>query len=53
VCDIKYVLIVEKETIFFNLLSGRFCENNPEFLIVTARGYGDFITKKFLKNLLI
>lgn len=50
--DIKYVLIIEKETIFYNLLSQNFCERNPDYFIVTARGYGDYITKKFLKNLL-
>ena len=48
---IKYVVIIEKETVFFNLLSDEFIDHNPEILIVTGKGYGDYCTKNFLKKL--
>lgn len=49
--EIKFILIVEKETIFFNLLENNLFKNIfPNCLIITGKGYPDFITKVFVKK---
>lgn len=42
VCRTRYVLIVEKDTIFFELLNKNFIGEFPEFALVTAKGFGDY-----------
>ena len=50
--EIKFILIVEKETIFFNLLENNYFKNIfPNCLIITGKGYPDFITKVFIKKI--
>lgn len=48
---LRFVLVVEKETVFFSLLSQNFLASFPDALLVTGRGYPDFTTKRFLKQL--
>jgi len=51
----KCVLIVEKETIFHNIISHEDFKRifNLEFIVVTGKGYSDYLTKFFLKRLSI
>ena len=50
--EIKFILIVEKETLFFNLLENNYFKNIfPNCLIITGKGYPDFITKVFIKKI--
>ena len=49
--DFEYVLIVEKETCFYDLLSADFHTHFPNIFLVTAKGYPDYHTKEFIKNL--
>ena len=49
--NVRFVVVIEKETVFFNLLSEGFVERNPGVLIVTGKGYADYCSKFFLKKL--
>lgn len=49
--NIRGVLIVEKESFFFNLLSLNFFNYFPDLLLVTGKGYPDFQTREFLIGL--
>ncbi|KJP87205.1 hypothetical protein AK88_03122 [Plasmodium fragile] len=46
--DVKYVLIVEKETIFFRLLQSDFISNYGPCILITARGFPDLNTRQLL-----
>ncbi|ANQ10791.1 Type IIB DNA topoisomerase [Plasmodium coatneyi] len=46
--DVKYVLIVEKETIFFRLLQSDFISNYGPCILITARGFPDINTRQLL-----
>ena len=48
----KFVLVVEKETVFFELLANQLCSNFPlgSCLLITGRGYPDYLTRRFLKD---
>ena len=47
-----FVLIVEKETLFFNLVGNyQFYSKFPNAIIITGKGYPDYITKIFIKKL--
>lgn len=48
----KFILIVEKETIFNNLISNEiFIREFPHFILVTGKGYSDYLTRLFIKRL--
>lgn len=44
----KFVLIVEKDSIFQRLMDEEFTKQFPEAILVTGRGYPDFCTINFL-----
>lgn len=47
----KFILVVEKETIFFNLInSEKYTQIFSNSIIVTGKGYPDYITKFFIKR---
>ena len=47
-----FVLIIEKETLFFNLIGNyKFFKKFPNSIIITGKGYPDYITKVFIKKL--
>ncbi|XP_038974937.1 meiotic recombination protein SPO11-1 isoform X2 [Phoenix dactylifera] len=46
----KYVLVVEKETVFQRLANDQFCERN-HCIVITGRGYPDVPTRRFLRHL--
>ncbi|GAW83552.1 meiotic recombination protein SPO11 [Plasmodium gonderi] len=46
--DVKYVLIIEKETIFFKLLQSNFISNYGPCILITARGFPDLNTRQLL-----
>ncbi|EUD69029.1 hypothetical protein C922_00721 [Plasmodium inui San Antonio 1] len=46
--DVKYVLIVEKETVFFRLLQSDFISNYGPCILITARGFPDLNTRQLL-----
>lgn len=50
--QIRYVLVVEKETVFSDLLSQNCPEFFSEVLLITGRGYPDYLTKNFVKQIL-
>ena len=51
-CQKYFVLIVEKETLFFNLVGNyQFYNKFPNAIIITGKGYPDYITKIFIKKL--
>ena len=51
-CNKYFVLIVEKETLFFNLVGNfQFYKKFPNAIIITGKGYPDYITKIFIKKL--
>ena len=51
-CQKYFVLIVEKETLFFNLVGNyQFYNKFPNVIIITGKGYPDYITKIFIKKL--
>jgi meiotic recombination protein SPO11 len=48
----KFILVVEKESIFFNILGNKIYENNfMNSIIVTGKGFPDYLTKYFIKKL--
>ena len=52
ICHKYFVLIVEKETLFFNLVGNyQFYNKFPNAIIITGKGYPDYITKIFIKKL--
>lgn len=47
-----FILIIEKETLFFNLLeNNEFLSAFPNCILVTGKGYPDYMTKVFLKKI--
>ncbi len=49
-----FILIVEKETLFFNLLENNFfTQIFKNILLITGKGYPDYLTKVFLKKYII
>ena len=51
-CNKYFVLIIEKETLFFNLIGNyQFFKKFPNAIIITGKGYPDYITKVFIKKL--
>ena len=51
-CQKYFVLIIEKETLFFNLVGNyQFFRKFPNSIIITGKGYPDYITKIFIKKL--
>ncbi|WOL02563.1 meiotic recombination protein SPO11-1 [Canna indica] len=46
----KYILVVEKESVFQRLANDKFCERN-HCIIITGRGYPDVSTRRFLSHL--
>uniref|UniRef100_A0A6I9QI93 Meiotic recombination protein SPO11-1-like n=1 Tax=Elaeis guineensis var. tenera TaxID=51953 RepID=A0A6I9QI93_ELAGV len=46
----KYVLVVEKETVFQRLANDKFCERN-HCIVITGRGYPDVPTRRFLRHI--
>ncbi|XXG46515.1 hypothetical protein AAC387_Pa02g1338 [Persea americana] len=49
-CVAKYILVVEKETVFQRLANDKFCEKN-HCIVITGRGYPDVSTRRFLRLL--
>ena len=51
-CKKYFVLIIEKETLFFNLVGNyQFFNKFPNAILITGKGYPDYITKVFIKKL--
>ena len=49
---LSFILIVEKETLFFNLIeNNEFLMNFPNAIIITGKGYPDYITKYFINKI--
>ena len=47
-----FILIVEKETLFFNLIENTdFLNAFPNVILITGKGYPDYMTKVFIKKL--
>lgn len=47
-----FILIVEKETLFFNLIENTdFFNAFPNVILITGKGYPDYMTKVFIKKL--
>ena len=47
----EFILVVEKESIFFNLLNNKhFIESFPYCILITGKGYPDYMTKYFLNR---
>ncbi|KAK1398494.1 Meiotic recombination protein SPO11-1 [Heracleum sosnowskyi] len=44
----KYILIVEKESVFQRLANDQFCKKN-QCIVITGRGYPDVPTRRFLR----
>lgn len=52
ICQKYFVIIIEKETLFFNLVGNyQFFKKFPNAIIITGKGYPDYITKVFIKKL--
>lgn len=49
----RWVLVIEKEAVFFDLLASGFARVCPDGVLVTARGYSDFTTRGFLRSLFL
>ena len=49
--DVQCVLVVEKDTVFQRLIQMPIVINSKNLLVVTAKGYPDFATRKFLSLL--
>ncbi|CAI0374072.1 unnamed protein product [Linum tenue] len=47
----KYILIVEKESVFQRLANDHFCDTN-RCIVITGRGYPDIPTRRFLRLLI-
>ena len=46
-----FILIVEKETLFFNLIENTdFLNSFPNVILITGKGYPDYMTKVFIKK---
>ncbi|KAK8963956.1 Meiotic recombination protein SPO11-1 [Platanthera guangdongensis] len=46
----KYILVVEKETVFQRLANDKFCGTH-QCIVITGRGYPDVPTRRFLQRL--
>ncbi|XP_042433598.1 meiotic recombination protein SPO11-1 isoform X4 [Zingiber officinale] len=46
----RYILVVEKESVFQRLANDKFCEKN-QCIIITGRGYPDVSTRRFLRHI--
>lgn len=52
---VEYILIVEKDTLFQNLINNDYFKSvyfSTESVIITAKGYPDYITRMFIKKLI-
>ncbi|KAM6579340.1 hypothetical protein CsatA_003114 [Cannabis sativa] len=47
----KYILVVEKESVFQRLANDQFCNKN-RCIVITGRGYPDIPTRRFLRLLI-
>jgi meiotic recombination protein SPO11 len=48
----EFILILEKESLFFNLVNNPVYRNNfPNSIVITGRGYPDYLTKVFVNKL--
>ncbi|GMH25040.1 hypothetical protein Nepgr_026883 [Nepenthes gracilis] len=47
----RYILVVEKESVFQRLANDRFCSAN-QCIVITGRGYPDIPTRRFLRVLI-
>ncbi|GLJ49442.1 hypothetical protein SUGI_1046990 [Cryptomeria japonica] len=47
----KYILVVEKETVFQRLANDGFCKQN-QCIVISGRGYPDVSTRRFLRLLI-
>lgn len=48
----KLLFVVEKETVFHHLIENGFHSMFPEAVLVTGKGYPDYLTKRFVQNLI-
>ena len=50
---LKYIIIVEKDTVFQRIISTHWFASEFEHhtLLITAKGYPDYATKQFVDNL--
>ena len=49
-CEAKWVLVVEKDTVFQHLLHSGLLQRHP-LILITGRGYPDILTRRFLQKL--
>lgn len=49
--DVKFILIVEKETVFYRLLDDKFIEKYGPCVLITGRGYPDVATRQLVQKL--
>ena len=49
-CEAKWVLVVEKDTVFQHLLHSGLLQLHP-LILITGRGYPDILTRRFLQKL--
>ncbi|SBT80858.1 meiotic recombination protein SPO11, putative [Plasmodium malariae] len=49
--DVKYVLIVEKETIFYKLLQSNFINKYGPSILVTGKGFPDINTRQLISKI--
>jgi len=47
----SFVLVLEKESVLFDLVEQRFMQRHPECILITARGYSDLNTKHLIREL--
>ena len=47
--DAKFILVIEKEATFQNLIQNQFLSMTPPGLIFTAKGYPDIASRAFLR----
>lgn len=47
----EFALIVEKETVFSDILARNFAQKFPTGLLITGRGYADFPTREFVRRI--
>lgn len=48
-----FLFIVEKETVFHHLLENGFHSLFPKSILITGKGYPDYLTKQFIQNIII
>lgn len=50
-CDVNFILVLEKETLFQKVLSFSFQNYFPFCIIITGKGYPDYNTRVFISNI--